>query len=68
MNKEQITQAPNPSQLFGQSLTSAILEKAPKERSIFGLAAELKNTLRGDQVYRSERTHRFELRNKKTAK
>jgi len=37
-------------------------EEPPKERSIFGLAAELKNLVRGDRVHRSEQALRKKAR------
>jgi len=42
----------------------AILEEQPKERSVFGLAAELKNLITGDRIHRSEQARRIKSRNK----
>jgi len=37
-------------------------EDKPKERSIAGLAGELKNQIRGDRIARSEKMHREKTR------
>jgi len=68
MKHENKSQIPNLSQPVGQDPTSEVPEKTPKEQSILGLAAELKNLLRGDEVYRSEQAHRLDARDEKTEK
>lgn len=46
----QPSEAESPSEKF---------EEPPKERSLFELAAELKNLIRGDRMRRSERMRNF---------
>lgn len=68
MKKENPIVTSRPNEPFGQSPASAVSGKSPQERSLFGLAAELKNLLRGDRIFRSEQTQRLELRNEKKVK
>lgn len=52
----------------GRANTAPATDEQSTERSVSGLAAELKNLLRGDQMYRSEQARRIQSKETKSGR